>query len=93
MKNCLFLLAVLSLLFGCANAPEPAVKVIIQEVKVPVREVCVQQTDIPTRTNYITVNLKKTDSRVAKTKKLIVYYNQSDAYIKTLEALLKGCSQ
>lgn len=93
MKRILFLILILSLLFGCMSAPEPAIKVIIQEVKVPVREVCIQQSSIPKRLEYITVGINKGDTNTAKTKKLIIYYNQSGTYIKTLETILKGCSE
>lgn len=92
-KTMLFVIAALSLLFGCAAQPEPGVKVVVQEVKVPVREVCIQSSDLPKREDYITVQVQKNDRSVTKTKKLIVHYKQSETYIKTLEALLVGCSK
>lgn len=89
-KVLIFLIAVLGLLFGCAS--EPGVKVITQEVKVPIREVCVKKENMPRREDFITVKPLKKDSNVLKTKKLIVHYGQSEMYIKTLEEILKSCS-
>lgn len=91
MKHVVFLIAVLSLLFGCAHT-EPAVKVITQEVKVPVREVCIQKDKIPNRDEYITVKVLAKDSNVQKAKKLVVHYKQSQMYIKNLEEIINGCS-
>lgn len=92
-KYIILLLAIFGLLFGCATPHEPAVKVIVQEVKVPVRDTCIKPSAIPVKTDYITVDIKKTDSRTTKAKKLIVHYNQSETYIKTLETIIKGCSE
>ena len=93
MKHVLFVIAVLSLLFGCAAQQEPAVRIITQRVEVPVKVSCIKTSELPKRADYVTVSVQKNDSRVAKTKKLIVHYKQSEAYIQTRETVLKGCSE
>ena len=92
MRHVLFVIAALSLLFGCASR-EPAVKVVTQEVKVPVREVCIKPEKLPLKENYVTTHISRNDSNVTKTKKLIVHYKQSEMYIKVLQEALKSCSE
>ena len=87
------LLLALLILSGCTSKPEPAVKVVVQEVKVPVYTPCLDKKDLPVRTDYVTVNIKKSDNPVVKVRKLDKLTQQQDGYIGVLEKALNGCSE
>lgn len=88
----IFLLALL-ILSGCSSKPEPAIKVVVQEVKVPVYMPCLDKNDLPIRTDYVTINIKKSDNPVVKVRKLDKLTQQQDNYIGVLEKALNGCSE
>lgn len=87
------LLLALLILSGCAAKPEPAVKVVVQEVKVPVYMPCLDKKDLPVRTDYVTINIKKSDNPVVKVRKLDKRTQQQSNYIGVLEKALNGCSE
>lgn len=87
------LLLALLILSGCTSKPEPAVKVVIQEVKVPVYMPCIDKKDLPVRTDYVTIQVKKSDNPVVKVRKLDKLTQQQDGYIGVLEKALNGCSK
>ena len=87
------LLLALLILSGCTSKPEPAVKVVIQEVKVPVYMPCIDKKDLPVRTDYVTINVKRNDAPVVKVRKLDKLTQQQDGYIGLLEKVLNGCSE
>ena len=87
------LLLALLILSGCTSKPEPAVKVVIQEVKIPVYMPCLDKNDLPIRTEYVTINIKKNDNPVVKVRKLDKMTQQQGNYIGVLEKALNGCSE
>lgn len=87
------LLLALLILSGCSSKPEPAVKVVVQEVKVPVYMPCLDKKDLPVRTDYVTINIKKNDNPVVKVRKLDRLTQQQNGYIGVLEKALNGCSE
>ena len=87
------LLLALLILSGCTSKPEPAVKVVIQEVKVPVPIPCIDKKDLPIKTDYVTINIKKNDNPVVKVRKLDRLTQQQDGYIDILEKVLNNCSE
>ena len=86
------LLAIL-ILSGCSSKPEPAVKVVVQEVKIPVYMSCLDKKDLPIRNDYVTIQIKKSDNPVVKVRKLDKLTQQQDGYIGVLEKALNGCSE
>ena len=89
----IILLLALLILSGCTSKPSPAVKVVMQEVKVPVYMSCLDKKDLPVRTDYVTINIKKNDNPVVKVRKLDKLTQQQDGYIGVLEKALNGCSE
>lgn len=87
------LLLALLILSGCTSKPEPAVKVVMQEVKVPVYMPCINKKDLPIRNDYVTIQIKKSDNPVVKVRKLDKLTQQQDGYIGVLEKALNGCSE
>jgi len=87
------LLLALLILSGCSSKPEPAVKVVIQEVKIPVYMPCLDKNDLPVRNDYVTINIKKSDNPVVKVRKLDKMTQQQSNYIGVLEKVLNGCSE
>lgn len=88
----LLILAVL-ILTGCSVKSEPAVKVVTQEVKVPIHVSCIDKKDLPVRSDYVTIQVKKIDNPVVKVRKLDKLAQQQWNYIDTLEKVLDGCSE
>lgn len=86
------LLLALLILSGCTSKPEPAVKVVMQEVKVPVYMPCINKKDLPIRNDYVTIQIKKSDNPVVKVRKLDKMTQQQSNYIGVLEKALNGCS-
>ena len=87
------LLFALLILSGCTSKPEPAVKVVVQEMKVPITLPCIDKSDLPARTDYVTINIKKSDNPVVKVRKMYKLVQQQDGYIGVLEKALNGCSK
>lgn len=88
----LLVLAVL-ILTGCSVKPEPSVKVVTQEIKVPIYIPCIDKKDLPIRIDYVTINIKKSDNPVVKVRKLDKLIQQQDGYISVLERVLTGCGE
>ena len=89
----IILLLALLILSGCTSKPEPAVKVVMQEVKVPVYMPCINKKDLPVRNDYVTINIRKNDNPIVKVRKLDKMTQQQSNYIGVLEETLKGCSE
>ena len=89
----IILLLALLILSGCTSKPEPAVKVVVQEVKVPVYMPCIDKKDLPRKQDYVTIQVKKSDNPVVKVRKLDMLIQQQDGYIGVLEKVLNGCSE
>lgn len=89
----IILLLALLILSGCTSKPEPAVKVVIQEVKVPVSIPCIDKKDLPIKQDYVTIQVKKSDNPVVKVRKLDMLIQQQDGYIDVLEKVLISCSE
>ena len=87
------LLLALLILSGCSSKPEPAVKVVVQEARVPVYMPCLDKKELPVRTDYVTINIKKNDNPVVKVRKLDKLTQQQDGYIGVLEKALTNCSE
>lgn len=87
------LLLALLILSGCSSKPEPAVRVVVQDVKIPVYMPCLDKKDLPVRTDYVTINIKKNDNPVVKVRKLDKMTQQQNNYIGVLEKALNGCSE
>ena len=87
------LLLALLILSGCTSKPEPTVKVVVQEVKVPIYMPCIDKKDLPARTDYVTIRVKKSDTPVVKVRKMDKLVQQQDGYIGVLEKALNGCSK
>ena len=88
----IILLLALLILSGCTSKPSPAVKVVMQEVKVPVYMPCINKKDLPNKQDYVTINIKKNDNPVVKVRKMDKLIQQQDGYIGVLEKVLNGCS-
>ena len=89
----IILLLALLILSGCTSKPSPAVKVVMQEVKVPVYMSCLDKKDLPIKQDYVTIQVKKSDNPVVKVRKLDMLIQQQDGYIDVLEKVLNGCSE
>ena len=89
----IILLLALLILSGCTSKPEPAVKVVIQEVKVPITLPCIDKSDLPARTDYVTIQVKRSDNPIVKVRKMDKLVQQQDGYIGVLEKALNGCSK
>lgn len=89
----ILLLLSLLILTGCSSKPEPSVKVVTQEVKVPVHVPCIDKKDLPVRSDYVTIQIKKSDNPVVKVRKLDKLVQQQNGYIGVLEKVLVGCSE
>lgn len=87
------LLLALLILSGCTSKQEPAVKVVMQEVKVPVHMPCINKKDLPVRADYVTIQVKKSDNPVVKVRKVDKLIQQQGGYIGVLEKALNGCSE
>ena len=87
------LLLALLILSGCSSKPEPAIKVVIQEVKIPVYVPCLDKKNLPVRTDYVTISIKKSDNPVVKVRKLDKMTQQQSNYISVLEKALNDCSE
>ena len=87
------LLFALLILSGCTSKPEPAVKVVVQEMKVPITLPCIDKSDLPTRTDYVTIQVKRSDNPIVKVRKMDKLVQQQDGYIGVLEKALNGCSK
>lgn len=86
------LLIILALLSGCSSQPQ-AVKVVTQEVKIPVYVSCIDKKDLPVMADYVTIQVKKLDNPVVKVRKLGKLVQQQDNYIVVLEKVLNTCSE
>ena len=89
----IILLLALLILSGCTSKPSPAVKVVMQEVKVPVYMPCIDKKDLPVRTDYVTIQVKRSDNPIVKVRKMDKLVQQQDGYIGVLEKALNGCSK
>ena len=89
----IILLLALLILSGCTSKPEPAVKVVIQEVKMPVSIPCINKKDLPIKQDYVTIQVKKSDNPVVKVRKMDKLVQQQYGYIGVLEKALNGCSE
>ena len=87
------LLLALLILSGCTSKPEPAVKVVVHEVKVPVYMPCIDKKDLPRKQDYVTIQVKKSDAPVVKVRKLDKLTQQQEGYVGVLEKALNGCSE
>lgn len=87
------LLFALLILSGCTSKPEPAVKVVVQEMKVPVYMPCIDKKDLPRKQDYVTIQVKRSDNPVVKVRKLDKQSDQHNNYINILEEILRGCSE
>lgn len=87
----LLLLAIL-ILSGCSSQ-QSGIKVIQQEVEIPVMIKCVHSKDVPKYDEYVTIKISRTDSDYVKVKKLIMKDYEHQKYAKVVDVLLNKCSQ
>ena len=87
------LLLALLILSGCTSRPEPAVKVVVQEMKVPVYMPCIDKKDLPRKQDYVTIQVKRSDNPIVKVRKMDKLVQQQDGYIGVLEKALNDCSK
>ncbi len=85
------LLLALLILTGCSST-EPAVKVVMQEVKVPVPVNCIRKEDVPVYHDYVKTKISKSDTGYTKVRKLIIRDFENQKFAKIAEAIMKGCS-
>lgn len=88
----LLILTVL-ILTGCSVKPEPSVKVVTQEIKIPVYLPCIDKKDLPNKQDYVTIQIKKSDNPVVKVRRLDKLVQQQNGYIGVLEKALVDCSE
>lgn len=86
------LLLALLILTGCSST-EPAVKVVVQEVKVPVAVNCIRKEDVPVYHDYVKTKISKSDTDYTKVRKLIIRDFEHQKFAKVVEAIMKGCSE
>lgn len=89
----ILLILVVLILTGCSVKPDHAVKVVIQEIKVPVYMPCIDKKDLPHKQDYVTISIKKSDNPVVKVRKLDKLVQQQNGYIGVLEKALTNCSE
>ena len=89
----IILLLALLILSGCTSKPEPAVKVVVHEVKVPVYMPCIDKKDLPRKQDYVTIQVKRSDNPIVKVRKMDKLVQQQDGYIGVLEKALNSCSK
>lgn len=87
------LLLALLILTGCSSKFEPAVKVVVQEVKVPVVVNCLAKEDVPVYNDYVKTKINKSDNDYTKVRKLIIRDFEHQKFATVAEAALKGCSE
>lgn len=87
----LVLLALL-ILTGCSSQ-QSGIKVVKQEVEVPIMVKCIDSKDVPKYDEYVTIKISKTDSDYVKVKKLIMKDYEHQKYAKVVDVLLNKCSQ
>lgn len=87
------LLLALLILTGCSSKPEPAVKVVVQEIKIPVMVNCLAKEDVPSYSDYVKTKISKTDNDYTKVRKLIIRDFEHQKFASVAEATMKGCSE
>lgn len=88
----ILLLFAILILSGCSYQ-QPGIKIVKQEVEVPIIIQCIETEDVPKYHEYITVKINKSDNYYLKTKKLIIRDYENQKYAKVVDVLLKKCSQ
>lgn len=88
----IILLFVVLILTGCSGQ-QSGIKVVKQEVEVPIMMKCISIKDVPKYNEYVTIKINKTDSDYVKVKKLIIRDYEHQKYAKVVDVLLKKCSQ
>lgn len=88
----ILLLLALLILTGCTSKPEPAVKVVVQEIKIPVLVNCLAKEDVPVYNEYVKTKISKSDNDYTKVRKLIIRDFEHQKFAKVAEATMKGCS-
>ena len=86
------LLLALLILTGCASKVEPAVKVVMKEVNVPVPVNCLAKEDIPAYSDYVKTKINRSDEDYTKVRKLIIRDFEHQKFATVAEAAMKGCS-
>lgn len=87
----LLLLAIL-ILSGCSSK-QSGIKIVKQEVEVPVIIKCIDSKDVPKYDEYVTIKISKNDSDYVKVKKLIMKDYEHQKYAKVVDVLLNKCSK
>lgn len=87
------LLLTLLILTGCSSKPEPSVKVVVKEVKVPVPVNCLAKEDVPVYSDYVKTKINKNDNDYTKVRKLIIRDFENQKFATVAEVALKGCSE
>lgn len=89
----ILLLLALLMLTGCSSKPEPAIKVVVQEIKVPVPVNCLAKEDVPVYSDYVKTKINKTDNDYTKVRKLIIRDFEHQKFATVAEAAMKSCSE
>lgn len=89
----ILLLLALLILTGCVSKQEPAVRVVTQQVNIPVIVPCIQEQDVPVYNEYVKTKISKTDDDYTKVRKLIIRDFEHQKFATVAEAAMKGCSE
>lgn len=85
------LLVTLLLVTGCSSKPEPAIKIVTQQVYVPKMVFCLDKADVPEYNLVVKTKINKNDNAFVKTKKLIQRDKEHQQYANLVQPLLKVC--
>lgn len=91
MITVIVLVIVLLLVTGCASKPEPAVRVVTQQVFVPKMINCINKDDVPEYSLIVKTKINKNDSEVLKVKKLITREKEHQQYANLVQPLINNC--
>ena len=85
------LLGTLLIVTGCSSKPEPAIKIVTQQVYVPKMLFCIDKQDVPEYNLVVKTKINKNDNAFVKTKKLIQRDKEHQQYVNLVQPLLKVC--
>ena len=75
---------------GCSST-EPSVKVVTQQVSVPLLVKCIDKNDFPVYDSIIKTQINKNDNGYVKVKKLIIRDKEHQQFANMVLPLLENC--
>ena len=76
---------------GCTSKPEPIIKVVTQQVSVPLLVKCIDKQDFPVYSSIVKTEIYKSDTTYVKTKKLIIRDKEYQQFANMVVPLLENC--